>query len=232
MGRIKLLFVEDDATFSYIVKSSLELNGKYEIQTASNGKEGLKMYSTFDPDVIVADIEMPVLDGMEMIREIRIRDKSIPVLLASGHTDALDVLKGYNLDVDNFIKKPYIPAELDAHIQAILRRINKPLSISEKRNIFQLGEYLFNVDEQILQYKEIKYRLTTRESQILEILYEQKGKLVLQEYLLKKLWNANDFYTSRSLAVFVSKLRKYLSSDPTVKIETVRGKGLSLSIFE
>ena len=230
MAKTKLLFVEDDITFSYIIKNSLELSGEYEIQTASNGKEGLEMYRTFNPDVIVADIEMPVLDGMEMVKKIRDENESIPILLATGQTNVQNVLKGYKLNADNFIKKPYIPEELDAHIQAIFRRIKNAIIIHAKKDIILLGEYIFNVDKQILQYKNIIYKLTARESQILEKLYEHKGKLISRKKLLEGLWGVNDFFTSRSLDVFLNKLRKRLSHDPNIKIETVRGKGLLLLI--
>ena len=230
MSKIKLLFVEDDISFSYIIKNSLELSGKYEIQTALNGKEGLEIYQTFNPDVIVADIEMPVLDGMEMVKKIRDKNESIPILLATGQTNVQNVLKGYKLNIDNFIKKPYIPEELDAHIQAVLRRIKNFIIIHEKKNLLLMGEYIFNVDKQILQYKTIIYKLTAREGQILEKLYEQKGRLVPRKSLLEELWGANDFFTSRSLDVFINRLRKILSHDSNVKIETMRGRGFLLSI--
>lgn len=230
MSKTKLLFVEDDATFSYIIKNSLELSGKYDIETASNGKEGMEMYWTFKPDVVVADIEMPILDGMEMVKKIRDKDEFIPILLATGQTNAQNVLKGYKLNIDNFIKKPYIPEELDAHIQAILRRIKTSIIAHEKKGIILIGEYIFNVDKQILQYKNMIHKLTCRENQILEKLYEQREKLITREQLLAELWGVNDFFTSRSLDVFINKLRKHLSRDPDIRIETVRGKGLMLSI--
>ena len=232
MSKTKLLFVEDDIPFSYIIKNSLELNGKYEIQTASNGKEGLEIYQTFNPDVIVADIEMPILDGMEMVKKIRDKNESVPILLATGQTNVQNVLKGYKLNIDNFIKKPYIPEELDAHIQAILRRIKNSLLIHAKKDIILIGEYIFNADKQILQYKNNIQKLTEREGQILEKLYEQKGKLITRDSLLEELWGANDFFTSRSLDVFINRLRKRFSRDPNIKIETVRGKGLLLSIVQ
>ena len=228
MSKTKLLFVEDDTTFSYIIKNSLELTGEYEIQTASNGKEGLEMYHTFIPDVVVVDIEMPILDGMEMVKRIREKNESVPILLATGQTNVQNVLKGYKLNIDNFIKKPYIPEELDAHVQAVLRRIKNSLFIHVKKDLIFIGEYIFNRDKQILQHKDIIYKLTTRESQILEKLYEQKGKLIMRDNLLKQLWGVNDFFTSRSLDVFIHKIRKHLSRDLNIKIETVRGKGLLL----
>jgi len=231
MLKTKLLFVEDDPSFSYIIKNSLELGGQYEIQTASNGQEGLEIYQYFNPDVIVADIEMPGLDGMEMVKEIRLQNSFIPILLASGHTNVQNVLKGYKLNVDNFIKKPYIPEELDAHIQAVLRRTRISLSLHENKSIIIFGDYIFNIDKQILQYKNITHKLTNTEVKILEKLYEQRGKMVLRDLFLEDIWGINDFFTSRSLDVFLSRLRKYLSYDPNVRIETVRGKGLLLSVI-
>jgi len=230
MAKTKLLFVEDDISFSYIIKSCLELSGKYEIRTASNGEEGWEIYQTFYPDVIVADIEMPVLDGMEMVKRIRNKNDSIPILLATGQTNVQNVLKGYKLNIDNFIKKPYIPEELDAHIQAVLRRIKNFIIIHDKKELILIGEYIFNVDKQILQYKTVIYKLSPRETQILEKLYEQKGKLITRENLLEELWGENDFFTSRSLDVFIHRLRKRLSRDPNVKIETNRGKGFLLLV--
>jgi len=230
MSITKLLFVEDDFTFSYIIKNSLELSGKYKIQTALNGEEGLEIYQTFGPDVIVADIEMPVLDGMEMVKRIREKDEFIPILLATGQTNVQNVLKGYNLNIDNFIKKPFIPEELDAHVQAILRRIKNSVIIHGNKDIIFIGDYIFNVEKQILQYKKIIYKLSPRECQVLEKLYEHKERLITRESLLEELWGSRDFFTSRSLDVYLNRLRKRLSHDPNVKLETVRGRGFLFSI--
>jgi DNA-binding response OmpR family regulator len=203
------------------------LTGKYEVQTASNGKEGLEAYESFKPNVIVSDIEMPILNGMEMIRKIRQKDEFIPILFATGHTNAQDVLDGYKLNVDNFIKKPYLPEELNAHIQAILKRIRLASDIN---NTAFIGEYIFNMDRQLLQWQHKTYKLTSRETAILALLYEQKGKLVKRESLLEELWGISDFFTSRSLDVFITSLRKYISHDPGIHIETIRTKGFQLII--
>jgi DNA-binding response OmpR family regulator len=230
MDKVKLLFVEDDASFAFVIKGSLELSGLYQVYTASDGKEGLDAYDTFQPDVIVSDIEMPVLNGMEMIRKIRQKDQYTPILFATGRTNAQDVLDGYKLNVDNFIKKPFLPEELSAHIQAILKRTRNALAIFNQKELITMGEYVFNVDRQLLQWKNEIFKLTNRETQVLWKLYEQKGELVKRENLLEELWGINDFFTSRSLDVFIASLRKYLSNDPKIFIETVRGKGLKLII--
>jgi len=230
MEKIKLLFVEDDASFAFIVKGSLELTGIYEVQTSFNGKEGLDDYHSFNPDVVVADIEMPVLDGMEMVAQIREINGIIPILFASGYTNAQYVLDGYKLNVDNFIKKPFLPEELDVHIQAVLKR-SRPLSnVNNNNDNIYIGNYIFNMDKQYLQYKDIKQKLTALEAEVLYKLYENKGNVVKRSKLLEELWGISDFFTSRRLDVYVNSLRKYLSLAPEINIETIRGKGLVLNI--
>ena len=229
MEKIKLLFVEDDTSFAYIVKGSLELTGIYQVQTAFNGKEGLNAYYSFNPDVIVSDIEMPEIDGMEMVSQIRKVNEAIPILLASGYTNAQYVLDGYKLNVDNFIKKPFLPEELNAHIQAVLKRSRMLSNLNNTDSIY-LGDYVFNTDKQYLQYKNTKYKLTARETKILYKLYENRGNVVNRGELLEELWGMNDFFTSRSLDVYINSLRKYLSLDSKIGIETIRGKGLVLNI--
>jgi DNA-binding response OmpR family regulator len=230
MSKTKLLFVEDDALFSYIIKNSLELTERYEIQNASNGEEGLEMYQTFVPDVVVVDLEMPVLNGMEMTKKIREINEFIPILWATGKTNVQNILKGYKLNIDNFIKKPYIPEELDAHVQAVLRRMKNSLIIHSTKGLIFIGEYVFNVDKQILQYKSTIQKLSDREAEILEKLCEYKGKMISRKKLLETLWGGSDFFKSRSLDVFIHRLRRMLSRDPSVKIETIRGKGFLLLV--
>jgi DNA-binding response OmpR family regulator len=225
MEKIKLLFVEDDTSFAFIVKGNLELTGNYQVQIAFNGKDGLDAYHSFNPDVIVSDIDMPVMDGMEMIRQIRQNNETIPILFVTGYTNAQYVLNGYKLNVDNFIKKPFLPEELNAHIQAVLKRIQM---IST--NTVYIGDYVFNTDKQSLRYKEKTFKLTAREAQILYKLCENKDNLVKRDLLLEELWGMSDFFTSRSLDVFVTSLRKHLSLDSKIAIETIRGKGLVLTI--
>ena len=230
MEKIKLLFVEDDFSFGFVTKGSLELTGLYEVRLASNGKDGLDAYHDFRPDVIVSDIEMPVLNGMDMIREIRRKDEEVPILFATGRTSAQDVLDGYQLKVDNFIKKPFLPDELNAHIQAIIKRVLKSKTEKIKGKI-HLGNYTFIIETRSLYWKEEGLKLTDRESKILQRLYEKKNCLVKRDELLNELWGINDFFTSRSLDVFISKLRKYLANDPSVQIENIRKEGLILRIL-
>lgn len=230
MNKIKLLFVEDDASFAFIIKGSLELTDLYEVQTAANGKEGLFFYKSFNPDVIVSDIEMPVLNGIEMIKAIRSKDSYIPILFATGRTSAIDVIKGYELGVDNFIKKPFLPDELSMHIQAILKRLsNNPLHVNIGDDVY-LGLYKFNIKRQTLEWENEAYSLTPKENEILQRLYERKNEIYPREKILEEIWGFSDFYTSRSLDVFINHLRKLLQNDPNIKIQTIRGRGLRLIV--
>lgn len=231
MDEIRLLFVEDDAAFSQVVKDSLELTGDYIVYTAKNGLDGYTAYKSFAPEIIVSDVEMPEMSGLEMVKRIRAEDKDIPVLLASALVKPKDLADGYKLEVDDYIKKPYLPAELELHIKAILRRIRKTdQPDKEGAEHYLLGTYLFNIKHHFLQRGDKQLKLTIREAQILQILCENKNEVVKREEILQQFWDIRDFYASRSLDVFVSKLRKYLEEDTSVQIITVRGEGLKLML--
>ncbi len=232
MKQIKLLLVEDDEAFAFIVKGSLELLGNYEVCTAKNGFEGLQAYASFDPDIIISDIEMPEMTGWDFIKKVREKDLRIPVLFASGRTNPRDVIDGYEIGVDNYIKKPYLVEELNAHVRAILKRIPNFENDEENKakGLIPIGQYLLHVDTRTLQMKGEEFKLTEMETRILMVLYERRGELVKREDLLIEIWGTNDFFTSRSLDVFVSKLRKYLEADKSVKINTLRGEGLLMTL--
>jgi DNA-binding response OmpR family regulator len=228
---IKLLLIEDDANLGYIIKSSLEeILGGYEVVIATNGEEGLLAFEEHTPDLIVSDIDMPVLNGIEMVRRIRQTNQEIPIVFASGKTSSKDVTLGYEVGVNNYIKKPFLPEELDAHIKALLQysqaRRYKPVL-----EIYKLGCFEFNPKLYFLSRNGVKQNLTARESQLLEELCKRKGEVVPREDLLKKFWGIDDYFTSRSLDVFISKMRKYLSGDATVSIKNIKGVGLILECF-
>ncbi len=232
MGKIKLLLVEDDAAFSFIIKGCLELTGNYDVSIASDGKEGLEKYAAFIPDIIVADIEIPIMSGIELVSVIRRKDTQIPILFASARTSPKDLIEGYNLGIDNYIRKPFLPEELNAHVQAILRRSQSTLLSTNETTpyLLKIGKYLFDTKAQTLQRQDRTIKLTERESQIILLLYQQKGKIVKREDILTQCWEHSDFYTSRSLDVFINKLRKYFKEDPGIEIKTVRKKGILLDI--
>lgn len=226
---IKLLLIEDDVNLCYILKSSLEeLIGDYEVTTASNGEEGLQILaSNYTPDIIVSDVDMPVLNGLDMVKHIRKSNTEIPIIFATAKKTSNDVTAGYDSGVDNYIKKPFLPEELNAHIKALLRIKNNQI-IKPKEEACRIGKYIFDPKLYYLEYESEKQNLTSREAQLLTLLYDNKGQVVLREDILNKFWGTNDYFTSRSLDVFISKMRRYLSEDRTVSIKNIKGVGLIL----
>lgn len=230
MKEIKLLLVEDDIDYREVVKDSLELMGNYNVFAAKDGQEGYEGYKTFLPDIIVSDVDMPLMSGLEMVTKIREEDADIPILFASARYSARDLANGFKLEIDDYIKKPYLPGELELHIKSILRRVAKVKQINKEESLsFPLGSYLFDLKGHCLRRGEEALNLTVREAQILQLLYEEKGELVKRKDILMQFWGADDYYASRSLDVFISNLRKYLEQDDAVQIVTIRGEGLILS---
>lgn len=230
---IKLLLVEDDTNLSYIVHSGLqEIIGGYEVITAFNGKEGLEAWREHHPDIIISDIDMPVMDGFEMVRLIRETDGDTPILFASALTSPKDVRKGYDIGVNNYVKKPFIPDELDAHLHAILK-MKEGTKSRDESGICRFGKYVLDAKQAFLLNNESgnKTTLTVREAQLLQLLAQNKGEVVNRETILNRFWNTDDdYFASRSLDVFITKLRKLFANDPQIDIVTKRGIGLSLVV--
>lgn len=231
----RVLLVEDDKNLSFILKSSLEqMIGGYEVVSVANGKDGLDMLTKENFDVIVSDVEMPVMDGVTMVQHIRKNHPSLAIIFITGLTTARDVINGYQAGADFYIKKPFLPEELDAHIQAVLRMKHNTQAESPAGNdedtIFTIGKYSFDPTQNLLIFENEQHNLTAKESKILEMLCRAKGKVVSRENILNEIWGNSDFYSSRSLDVFITKLRKYLSKDTNVSLNVLKGVGICLKV--
>ena len=229
---IKLLLVEDDANLCYIVQAGLQdIIGGYEVITAGNGKEGLQAWEEHKPDIILSDIDMPEMNGFEMVRRIRETDGDTPILFASALTSPKDVKHGFELGVNNYVKKPFVPEEIDAHIRAILK-MKEGAKIRSEEGHCKFGRYTLDTVHATLRDNNTgKIRvLTTTEAKILQLLAENKNEVVRREAILSRCWNTeDDFFASRSLDVFITKLRKLFADDPDVEIKTARSVGLILT---
>ena len=223
---IKLLLVEDDASLAYIEKTGLEdIIGGYEVITATNGKEGLLAWQESKPDVIISDIDMPVMNGFEMVERIRETDNDVIIIFTSALTSPNDVKAGYRLGINNYVKKPFVPEELDAHIQALMK-MRGGMKTQKEISHYKLGKYTLDNDE-----TGISQTITQREAQILQLLAENKNNVVRREAILSRFWNTeDDYFASRSLDVFVNKLRKLLAGETKITLKTVRGIGLQLLV--
>ena len=225
---IKLLLVEDDASLAYIEKTGLEdIIGGYTVTTATNGKEGLQAWQETRPDVIISDIDMPVMNGFEMVERIRETDQDVIIIFTSALTSPNDVKAGYRLGINNYVKKPFVPEELDAHIQALMK-MRGGTKTQKETSHYKLGKYTLDADHATLN---LAQTITQREAQILQLLAENKNNVVRREAILSRFWNTeDDYFASRSLDVFVNKLRKLLSDEPRITLKTVRGVGLQLLV--
>ena len=230
---VKLLLVEDDASLAYIEKTGLEdIIGGYDVTTAANGKEGLQAWQQIHPDVIISDIDMPVMNGFEMVERIRETDGDVIIIFTSALTSPNDVKAGYRLGINNYVKKPFVPEELDAHIQALMK-MRGGAKTQKETNHYKLGKYTLDADHATLRDDEtdISQTITQREAQILHLLAENQNHVVRREAILSRFWNTeDDYFASRSLDVFVNKLRKLLSDEPRITLKTVRGVGLQLLV--
>ena len=230
---VKLLLVEDDASLAYIEKTGLEdIIGGYDVTTAANGKECLQAWQQIHPDVIISDIDMPVMNGFEMVERIRETDGDVIIIFTSALTSPNDVKAGYRLGINNYVKKPFVPEELDAHIQALMK-MRGGAKTQKETNHYKLGKYTLDADHATLRDDEtdISQTITQREAQILQLLAENQNHVVRREAILSRFWNTeDDYFASRSLDVFVNKLRKLLSGEPRITLKTVRGVGLQLLV--
>lgn len=229
---IKLLLVEDDPTLSYIIQSGLqEIIGGYEVITAGNGAEGLLAWQQHHPDIIISDIDMPVMNGFQMVERIRETDGDTPIVFASALTSPKDVREGYKIGVNNYIKKPFVPDELDAHIHGLLKMKDGAKTRNES-GYYKIGSYTLDAEHASLRNDNTNTKkvLTVREAQILQLLADNKNETVKREAILSRFWNTeDDYFASRTLDVFIAKLRKLLGDDPLVSIKTIRGIGLMLT---
>lgn len=229
---IKLLLVEDDANLCYIVQSGLEdMMGGYEVLTARNGEEGLKVWCERHPDIIVTDIEMPVMDGFEMVAKIRETDGETPILFASGRISPKDVTAGYRLGGNNYIKKPFVPEEMDAHVRALLR-MYQGHKMQNELGLLTLGKFQLDpAHASLIDDAGLIKTMTVREAHILKLLVANKGQIVKRSAIIRECWDDNkgdDYFMSRSLDVFITRLRNILKEDAHIEIKAVKGIGLMI----
>lgn len=232
MDCIKLLLVEDDENLAYMEKSSFEdIIGGYEVKTAVNGRDGLEIWKNFQPDVIVSDIDMPIMDGIEMVKRIREIDGDTIILFTTGLTSPKDLKAGYAAGANNYVKKPFVPEELDAHIQSLMR-LKEGKRSKDSSQLVKLGKYVLDADHATLKNEEdnSEKMLTAREAKILELLAINKNEVVRREAVLSRFWGVEDkdYFASRSLDVFIKKIRTALEDDPNVELKTIRGIGFKL----
>ena len=232
-NKTKILLVEDEATLAVIVRDTLKLQG-FEVITADNGEQGLQMFFRERPDVVVADVMMPNMDGFEMVRRIRNKDVSTPVLFLTALSETEYVVRGFEAGANDYLRKPFGMLELIVRIKALAGRVFIPAEAPQEEPVeYVIGDYqLDTLKEQLIFANEnitaTVIPLSHRESEILRLLCSNKGEVVDNKDVLLRLWGDDSYFNTRSLHVFITKLRRKLSRDPRVRIINVRGIGYKL----
>ena len=217
-----ILVVEDESTLARILGDTLRAAG-YDVAIASNGVEGLELFKARHPDLVIADIMMPKMDGFTMVEHMRKECNAAEVLFLSARSGAEDVVAGFRSGGNDYMRKPFALDELLARVAALLARH----PVDEGRHI-AIGQYSLDVERWTLSRLGATRRLTARESAVLAMLAAHIGDTVNSEALLQEIWGDDSYYNLRSLNVFVSRLRSYLSDDPNIEIQSVRGVGYRL----
>ncbi|HPF97072.1 MAG TPA: response regulator transcription factor [Mangrovimonas sp.] len=220
-----ILLAEDEPALGMIIKESLETRN-FEVLLCTDGDMALETYKAKKPELLVLDVMMPKKDGFTVAKEIRLLDNYIPILFLTAKSQTQDVVEGFSIGGNDYLKKPFSMEELIVRMNNLLNRTKLQQEVQE---IIVLGHYAFNFPKQTLQYKtNPEEPLTHREAHVLYQLYQYKNRVTDRSEVLKKLWGNDDFFAARSMDVFITKLRKKLSQDPSVQILNVRGFGYKL----
>jgi DNA-binding response OmpR family regulator len=221
-----ILIIEDEVSLLTILKQTLELYN-YRVITSVNGAQGLKLFYQHKPDIIVLDIMLPLKDGYTLIKEIRSTDRDTPVIFLTAKSQTFDVVKGFELGCNDYLRKPFVIDELLARIKSLLSRKPGDQKPVEKET-YEIGYFQFNYNSQELISNVGTIQLTYKEAEILKRLVLKKNGVVEKKDLLNELWGDDNFYTARTLNVFITKLRQYLRTDDHVQILNMRSVGFKL----
>lgn len=222
MSKTKVLYVEDELFLGKIVRESLESRG-FEVIMESDGSRVLGLFKNAKPDICVLDVMLPNKDGFTIADEIREIDEEVPIIFLTAKTQTEDVVKGFNLGGNDYIRKPFSMEELIVRIQHLLR--NRGESVTKVSGTVNMGVYTFQVSRQILHNGKEEKKLSFRESELLKMLYENRDRIIDRKDILTLLWGNDSFFNSRNLDVYITKLRSYLKEDPSLEIITIKGIG-------
>jgi len=223
MRKTKILYVEDELFLGKIVKESLE-SRNFEVMMESDGAAATALFQQFNPDICVLDIMLPNKDGFEIADEIRSINTAIPIIFLSAKIQTEDVVKGFSVGANDYIRKPFSMEELIVRIQHLLRN-NSAATQQTSDGSASIGRYNFHLNRQVLSIDNEERKLSFRESELLKLLYENREKIIDRRDILNLLWGNDSFFNSRNLDVYITKMRSYLKGDPSLEIITIKGVG-------
>lgn len=231
MEKTKVLLVEDDPNLGNLLKEYLEAKG-FSTTLAINGKQGYDVFSKDKFGICILDVMMPVKDGITLAKEIRAIDTNVPIVFLTAKSMKEDTIEGFNAGADDYITKPFSMEELLVRIKAILRRTEHKPSLETEQSEFKIGKYKFNYKHQTLELKgaATPQKLTTKEADLLKLLCLNANNILDRNFALKSIWQDDNYFSGRSMDVYIAKLRKYLKEDSSVELINVHGKGFKLLI--
>jgi DNA-binding response OmpR family regulator len=226
MNNIRILLAEDDSNLGILLQSYLKAKN-YQTVLFTNGSTALKAFPGGSFSLCILDIMMPEMDGLTLAGEIRELNPDMPVIFLTAKNQKEDIIEGFKTGADDYITKPFSMEELLYRIEAILRRTSSP-SVSKKDGNYSVGGYSFDPLKQMLAFGDLTIKLTTKESELLELLCRHGNEILERNYALKTIWIDDNYFNARSMDVYITRLRKYLKKDPSVKILNVHGRGYKL----
>jgi two-component system, OmpR family, response regulator len=224
----KILLAEDDNNLGVLLKNYL-IAKNYDATLCINGKVAFESFQKNAFNVCIIDIMMPEMDGLTLAKEVRKINRNIPIIFLTAKNQKEDIIEGFKTGADDYITKPFSMEELLYRIEAILRRVAET-KVHKKEEKYSIGGYSFDTLQQLLTFKDQTIKLTTKESELLELLCRNKNEILERNFALKAIWIDDNYFNARSMDVYITKLRKYLKKDASIKILNVHGKGYKLII--
>lgn len=228
MDKIKILLAEDDPNLGTLLKEYLDAKG-FQTTLAVNGKQGFEVFSKGKFSICILDVMMPFKDGFTLAREIKAIDENIPVVFLTAKSMPEDTIEGFKSGADDYITKPFSMEELLFRIKAILKRTTQTHAPSEEK-IFLFGNCKFDYMRQIVDINGVQQKLTTKEAELLRLLCLNINQVLDRNIALKSIWQDDSYFNSRSMDVYITKLRKYLKNDTSIELLNVHGKGFKLLV--
>jgi len=227
MNKIKVLLAEDDLNLGQILNEYLNVKG-YDTELCRNGELAFQAFKRSTFDLCIFDVMMPKMDGFTLAEKIRKADTDVPIIFLTAKSLKEDAIKGFNIGADDYISKPFSMEELLLRIKAILRRTHRPEEEDNQQTKFDIGQFHFDFATQILSKDAKEQKLTSKEAALLRMLCLHKNQVLDRSKALKKIWQDDNYFNSRSMDVYITKLRKFLKEDENLQILNVHGQGFKL----
>lgn len=228
----RILLVEDDENLGTLLNDYLSVKG-YNVLLATNGNEGLEKFNSDEFDLLILDVMMPKLDGFNLAKKIRATDKETPIIFLTAKSMVEDKIEGLKIGADDYITKPFNTEELLLRIKNVLRRIEKNINRHDiEKTKFTIGKFSFDYQKRLLKLEDKEIKLTSKEADLLRLLCLYQNNLLDRKTALEKVWEEDNYFTSRSMDVYISKLRRYLKTDTSIEIINMHGSGFKLIITD